>query len=73
MDKFDVNWTCRKCGAENCDSFAATAMPYCESCQSEYFWDDLLTPAHMYDLNKEWQMVLEEGRQPPEHEQPYHR
>ena len=34
---------CPGCGAENLDDYVETVFPFCERCNREFYWDDIIT------------------------------
>lgn len=49
---FEVTWVCPTCHTQNLDDYQLTTFPYCEVCQGDFFWDDVLEKDAMRDLNK---------------------
>lgn len=50
---------CPGCGAENLDDYVETVFPFCERCNREFYWDDIITEEEIA-LGNEIMRALEE-------------
>ena len=50
---------CPGCGAENLDDYVETVFPFCERCNRELYWDDIITEEEIA-LGNEIMRALEE-------------